>query len=218
MPAWKSFSPPKNELAEILAPSRTALLVVDVQNDFGHKDGLMGKAGVDLSAVDPAVDAIAHMVDAAHRAGVAVVLISLETSQQLDSKPATLRRTRLGQDSSESRRVCRIGTWGAELYRLIPAPADMRVSKARYSSFQNTPLDLQLRSRGIDTILVCGLTTECCVETAVRDGFHLDYNVFVVGDASATYDAALQDAALRTMGLYCALIVDSGTVAEAWSA
>jgi ureidoacrylate peracid hydrolase len=215
--AGPSFSPSPTELSEILAPARTALLVIDVQNDFGHADGVMGAARVDMTTVDPAVSAAGRLVDSAHAAGAPVIFVGLQTSAQLDSRSATLRRARLGQPYSENKRVCRKGTWGADWYRLRPTDADISISKARYSSFQDTELDLQLKALGVDTLVVCGLTTECCVETAVRDAFHRDYNVFVAGDACASYDPELHAVSLRTMAIYCALILDAHAVVQAWS-
>ena len=211
------FSPPPADLAQILAPGRTALLVIDVQNDFGHPEGVMGKAGVDMSTVDPAVDAAERLIARARAAGTPVVFVSLQTAKVLDSCPATLRRARMGQPYAEDRRVCRKGAWGADWYRVGPKPGEIEVHKARYSSFQNTELDLQLKALGIDTVVVCGLTTECCIEQAARDAFHLDYNVFVVEDACASYDPELHRVCLRVMSAYCALIVKSAEIEQAWA-
>jgi ureidoacrylate peracid hydrolase len=213
----KTFAPGPAELGEILAPGRTALLVIDVQNDFGHPEGVMGKAGVNMATVDPAVTTAEKLIEAAHAAGAPVVFMGLQTTAQRDSRPATLRRERLGQPYSEDRRVCRKGTWGAEWYRLNPEPRDIVLSKSRYSSFQDTELDLQLKALGVDTVIACGLTTECCVETAVRDGFHRDYHMFLAQDASASYDLDLHAVSVRTMGLYCALILDSQAIVDAWT-
>jgi ureidoacrylate peracid hydrolase len=203
-------------LGRALEPQRTALLVIDIQNDFAHPDGVMGKAGVDLGSVPAATAAAQRLVDAAHVAGAPVVFVALETSPKLDSRPATLRRERLGQPYREDRRVCRKGSWGAEWFGVAPGDQDLRLPKPRYSSFQDTALDLQLKALGVDTIIVAGLTTECCVETAVRDAYHLDYNVFLAEDACASYDKDLHDVSVRIMALYHALIVSSPDVMEAW--
>jgi nicotinamidase-related amidase len=217
MKPWSVFSPGAAELAQILQPSRTALLVIDIQNDFAHPDGVMARMGVDMSTVEPAVAASERLVQAARTAGLPVVFIALETSAALDSRAAILRRARLGQADVEDKRVCRKSKWGAEWYRLVPEATDIRVSKARYASFQDTELDLLLRARGVDTLVVCGLTTECCVETAVRDAFHRDYNVFLAEDACAAYDPQLHETSVRTMAIYHALIVTSDLVCEAWT-
>lgn len=211
------YEPAREALAGDLDPSRTALVVIDVQNDFAHPDGVMGRAGVDLSGVEPAVAAARRLVDAAHAAGAPVIFVSLQTTAALDSRAASLRRDRQGLPNGEAQRVCRRGKWGAEWYGVSPGEGDVEVEKHRYSSFQDTELDLQLRALGVDTLVVCGLTTECCVETAVRDAFHRDYNVFLAEDACASYDTALHLAAVRTMAIFHALIVRAASVVEAWS-
>ena len=212
MAGWSFYRPD----AETLAPGRTALILIDIQNDFGHPEGVMGRAGVDLSRVDPAVDAAIALADAARVAGVPVVIVSLETTAQLDSPAASLRRGRMGMPDTEDRRVCRKGSWGAEPYRLVPAPGDNLVSKARYASFQDTTLDRQLGALGVDTLVVGGLTTECCVEAAVRDAFHRDFHVFLAADACTSYDPAEHDICVGVMARYCALIVSSADVVSAW--
>jgi ureidoacrylate peracid hydrolase len=213
----KHYAPGPEALGQMLPPSKTAVLVIDIQNDFAHADGVMGKAGVDLSRVDASVAAAARLIAAAHAAAAPVIFISLETTASLDSRPAAMRRARLGMPYKEETRVCRKGQWGAQWYGVAPSEGDVRVAKCRYSSFQDTELDLQLKALGVDTVLVCGLTTECCVETAVRDAFHRDYNVFLVEDACASYDMDLHVASVRTMGLFHALIVKADAVTEAWA-
>ena len=201
--------------AATLAPSRTALLLIDIQNDFGHPEGVMGKTGVDLLRVDPAVDAAIALADAARLAGVPVI-VSLQTTVQLDSRAASLRRSRSGLPDTEAGRVCRKDSWGAAPYRLVPAPGDIVVPKARYTSFQDTVLDRQLATLGVDTLVVGGLTTECCVEAAVRDANHRDFHVFLAQDACASYSPVEHDVCIGIMARYCALIVSAADVVAAW--
>lgn len=211
------LSPIARPLPELLAPARTALLVVDVQNDFGAPDGLNGRAGFDLSAVDPAVERITALIDAARAAGVLTVLIRLETGPKVDSPAAAERRLRQGSAGAE--RPCGAGTKGADYYRIKPAPGDVEIVKNRYSSFVNTPLDFVLKSRpSCDTLVICGLTTECCVETTVRDAFVRDYHVFVPHDATAAYSRDLHEVSLKVLGIYFALIVSTEQVISGWRA
>lgn len=217
MARWSHYAPGPEELASQLAPERTALLLIDIQNDFGHPDGVLGRVGVDRSRVDGAVTNAQALHEAAHARGLTVVHVTLQTTRELDSRPASLRRERQGLPNGEAQRVCRKGTWGAELYRIEPSPSDLHFEKARYSSFQDTALELQLRARGIDTLVIGGLTTECCVEQAVRDAFHRDYHVFLAEDASASFDAAQHDVCVGVMAAYCALIVRTADVVAAWT-
>ena len=75
-------------LAEMIDPRRTALVIVDVQVDFGAPDGLYGKVGCDLSRVEPAIDRMIELHDAARQAGVFTVFVRLETSPETDSPAA----------------------------------------------------------------------------------------------------------------------------------
>ena len=100
----------------------------------------------------------------------------------------------------------------------MAAAGDVVIAKTRYSAFHGTSLDGLLKAKDVDTLVVCGLTTECCVDCTVRDAFHLDYQVFVAADACAAYEADLHDAALRSLELNCAILVKSDEVAAAWGA
>ncbi|WP_035155931.1 cysteine hydrolase family protein [Cohnella thermotolerans] len=199
-------------------PSKgTALLVVDVQNDFCAADGLMGRYGADLSAIDPAVGRIGRLAEAARGAGVPVIFIRLITSPHTDSKAMLAFFARQGIDESGAA-ICRAGTTGADYYRLFPAEGDYVVDKQRYSAFIGTNLELTLRHLGVDKLVVTGVSTECCVESTVRDGFMLDYETFVVEDACAAYERELHDISLRLMRLNFATVATTADVLNGWTA
>jgi nicotinamidase-related amidase len=210
-----SLSRLKQPLGELIEPRRTALLVIDVQNDFCSPKGVSARAGYDLSSVEKTVDHVSELLDAARKRGALVVLIKLLTTPESDSAAANERRARMGTEGNE--RPCRDHTWGAEYYRIAAQPGDIEVGKARYSSFVNTPLDFYLKSRpGLDTLVVCGLTTECCVETTVRDAFVRDYHVFVPNDATTAYSRDLHEVSLKALGIYFASIVSTEQILSCW--
>ncbi|MCD9024689.1 cysteine hydrolase family protein [Cohnella silvisoli] len=192
-----------------------ALLLVDVQRDFCAKDGKMSEWDADLSAVDPAVDRIEELIAAARATHVPIIYIALVTSPETDS-PAMLEwYARQGQDLSGVA-VCRTSTAGADFYRIAPLPGDMVVHKQRYSGFVGTNLELMLKSNGIRKLLVTGFTTECCVESTVRDGFMRDYECFVVSDACAAYSPDIHEASMRAMELNFATSVTTEQVVRSW--
>lgn len=211
-----SLTGTKTALCDMIAPRRTALVIIDVQVDFGAREGVYGRVGCDLSRVDPAVDRIIELNEAAHRAGVFTVFVRLETGPATDSAPAQERRVRMGTGASA--RPCAAGTPGAAYYRVSPRPGDAEIVKCRYSSFVNTNLEFILKARpGLDTLVVCGLTTECCVETAVRDAFVRDYHVFVPRDACASYRVDMHDVSLDVMAQFFAIIPSSADVVQCWT-
>jgi ureidoacrylate peracid hydrolase len=202
-------------LAAWIARGRTALLVIDMQVDFASPEGALGQV-VDLSAAPAALAAAERLAAAARAAGVPVVFVGLQTSREADSAAWSERMRRRGGDPDSENGLCREGTIGAAFVGPIPQPGEIVVPKLRYSGFFRTDLDIQLRRLGVDTLVVCGLTTECCVDCTVRDAFHLDYHVFIAADACAAYDPALHDGALQSLELNCAFLTTADEVAAAW--
>lgn len=204
-------------LVDWIAPARTALLIVDMQVDFAAPGGVIGRFGVDLSSVGRALETAGWLTDLAREVGAPVVFVGLETTPETDAPVMLERMRRRGGDPEIERAICRKGTPGAGFYGPLPAPGELVVHKPRYSAFVGTDLDERLRARGVDTLLVCGLTTECCVDSTVRDAFHRDYNVFVVQDACAAYEPDLHEGALKSLGLSFALILGATEVDATWS-
>jgi biuret amidohydrolase len=203
------------ELAAMIEPARTALLVIDVQNDFVATEGAMGLAGVDLSGLVPALERINSVIAAARAAKATVGFVRVVTRPETDSDALKLLMARKGLPP-ESVALCRDGTPGADYYHVRPLPGDLEIRKTLFSSFVGTRLEEQLRERGIDTLVVVGFTTECCVDCTVRDAFHLNFNVFIVVDACAAYSTDFHYGALSALSANCALLVESGAVAAAW--
>ncbi|HEX3407038.1 MAG TPA: isochorismatase family cysteine hydrolase [Caulobacteraceae bacterium] len=200
-----------------IAPGRTALVIVDMQTDFALPDGAMGRAGADLSATPAALAAAQRLADAARAAGVPVVFVGLMTAPEDDSTAWAERMRRLGADPDAALALCRAGTLGATFVGPIPLVGEPVVAKLRYSGFFRTDLDAQLQRLGVDTLVIAGLTTECCVDCTARDAFHLDYHVFVAGDACAAYEADVHAAALKALALHCAIVVAADAVVAAWA-
>lgn len=195
---------PRADLAGMIPPAGAALLIVDVQNDFVAQDGVLGRSGMDMSILEPALARIPPLIDGARAAGVPVVLIRVVTRKQSDSRALQLLMQRRG--------------YGADYYGTIqPQDGDIHIEKLLYSSFSGTDLNLQLRARGVDTLVIAGFTTECCVDSTARDAFHHQFNVFVVEDACAAYDPALHRAAMNIMTRNFALPVLTDDVLAAWT-
>ena len=198
------------------APTRTALVLVDMQVDFASSDGVLGRIGVDLSAVPAALAAAERLAQAARAAGTPVIFAGLQTSAETDSAAWSEWMRRRGQAGGEA--LCREGQPGAAFVGAQPQPGERVIAKTRYSAFFGTDLDAALKALGVDTLVLCGLTTECCVDCTTRDAFHLDYQVFIASDACAAYEADLHDGALKALALNCAIVVGTDEIAAAWRA
>lgn len=199
-----------------VAPGRTALVVIDIQTDFASPEGVLGKAGVDMNIAAPAVEKAKRLVEAARIAGTPVIFVGLATTEATDSPVwGEWRRRRDGVDGGGA--LCRAGEPGSAFYGPEPAADETVIWKLRYSGFFGTSLDAALRARGIDTVIACGLTTECCVDCTVRDAFHLDYFVYIPTDACAAYDPEVHESALRSLALNCATLVSTEEICAAWA-
>ncbi|WP_205953516.1 cysteine hydrolase family protein [Pseudoxanthomonas winnipegensis] len=216
-PAWPAPLVEAARLGSMLEPTRTALVVIDVQRDFVAADGALGQAGVDMAPLQAPLARIERLIAAARAAAVTVALARVVTERATDSRALRLFYARQGLPP-EALELCRAGTPGVDYYRIAPATGDIEVRKPLYSSFHGTDFETQLRARGIDTLVVCGFSTECCVDCTVRDAFHRDFSVFVVADASAAYEPALHLSTLDALARNCALLVDTAAVLQVWQA
>lgn len=199
-----------------IAPGRTALLIVDMQVDFAAPEGVIGQMGVDLSTVGPALASAERLAEAARAASVPVIFVGLSTTPGTDSPMWRERMARRGGDPDVESDLCRAGQAGSDFYGPKPLAGELVVEKARYSAFAGTGLGERLRARGIDTLVLCGLTTECCVDCTARDAFHQDFHVFVPTDACAAYETDVHEAALKVMGLNFAILTDVDAVVAGW--
>ena len=175
-------------------PARTAVVVVDMQNDFGSKGGMFDRAGIDISDIQRAVAPTARVLDAARKAGMGIVYLKMAYQPDLSDlgPPESVNRVRhirlgVGQpmaapDGSASRVLIR-DTWNSDILgELKPHAGDIVIYKTRFSGFYMTDLDEILHRRGITTLIVTGCTTSICVESTVRDAMFRDYLCVLLAD------------------------------------
>jgi ureidoacrylate peracid hydrolase len=182
--------------------SRTALLVIDCQVDFGSPDGAMAQRGADMTAPLAAVAKAESLVNAARAAGVSIVFVRLITRDETrkDDEPI----------------LCAEGTRGADFIGPQPLAGETIISKTRYSAFARTGLAEQLHAQGIDTLVLAGLTTECCVASSAWDGFEHDFHIVLAADACAAYEESLHHHALKALELSGAKVVASAKLTAGW--
>jgi ureidoacrylate peracid hydrolase len=205
-------APVRLTLADKLEPARAALLVVDVQNDFCSPDGYFGRIGNDLSAVAAMMPRLHALIDAARAAGALVVFVQAIYDEHVLSAPWRERNVRCDLEVPR----CLTGSWGADFHEVKPQPGDVVVQKHRYSAFIDTPLDMILRARGVETLVVTGVASNVCVESTARDGFMKDYYIVFPADASATTSKAAHEATLQNIRDYFGVVVYAADVVAAW--
>lgn len=183
-----------------LIAKQCAVLVVDMQNDFCDREGHYGRAGQDVSGFVAAIEPVSLLIAKARAAG------------------ATVAYTRLVYDSAagamEDRHVLkprrwiprgqrlRPGTWGAAIVdRLAPAASDIVVDKAGYSAFERTDLEAQLRSRGVTTLIACGVVTYACVLASAFAAFDRGFDVILATDATGSWSRDLAAASSEIVDL-----------------
>jgi ureidoacrylate peracid hydrolase len=201
-------------------PSKSAVVVVDMQNAFASKGGMLDIAGADISGAQSVVDVISRILPAARRAGMPVVYLQMGYKadlsdsggpespnwyKELGIRLMNCRPELKGQLVTE-------GTWDfAVVDALAPQQGDIVVVKTRYSGFARTELDAELRARGIRFLFFTGIATNVCVESTLRDAFFLDYWPILITDATmAAGPPAVQEATLFNIQTYFGWTIPSG--------
>jgi nicotinamidase-related amidase len=194
-----------SELAELVAPTHTALLLIDMQYDFVDRDGSFGTLGIDLTMYDETRPRLAALLDVARRHGVLVIHVqNTALPNRMSDSPAQIRfNLRMHEKARHGGPPLRYtvpGTPGHEFVEeLSPRADELVVRKYRSSAFWGTNLELLLRSNGIETVVVSGCTTEGCVESTARDAMFSDHYVVIADDCVGSDDKEQHDASMVLM-------------------
>jgi ureidoacrylate peracid hydrolase len=199
-------------LARNVAPGSTALVVIDVQNDFCAKGGYYDKTGADLSFAASAVDRLVRLIDAARDAGVRVIYARNHYDPVYISEAQKARLRRVGWDIP----YCRQGTWGADFYRVAPRPDEVIVTKHRFDAFYGTDLEVVLRVNKIQNLLMTGVATNVCVESTLRSAFFRDFEVVVVEDCCAARNLRAHEATLDNVRQFFGMVASADEVEQLW--
>ena len=208
-----------DSLAKKVDPKHAALLVVDVQNDFLAEGGMMHREGFDLSMVQDMMPRLAQLIEQAREADVPVIFIRniYNTDSNWYLSDVWLEQAgRARQGSYIIHSVCGPDSWEGDFYQIRPTDKDVVVTKHRFSAFQDTDLDLILRSRKIRTLIMTGTATNVCVESTARDGFFRDYYIAFTSDCAGTYSKEDQEATLNNISRFFGEVVTADEVSACW--
>ena len=177
-----------------LDTAHSAVIVVDMQNDFGAKGGMFDRAGIDISGIQNVVPPTARVLTAARQAGIRVVYLKMGYRTDLSDlgSPDSVNRQRhmrlkVGErvrapDGSDSRILVR-DTWNTAIVdELRPGDDDLVLWKTRFSGFYQTSLHEELQRFACRHLIVTGCTTSICVESTVRDAMFRDYLPVLLSD------------------------------------
>jgi ureidoacrylate peracid hydrolase len=198
------------DLMQLIDPAKAVVVVVDVQNDFCHPEGALGRAGAPTADAMAMIPTLQRLLDAARAAGTRVVFLQTIHEDATDSDPWR------GRSLNASFDICRKDTWGIEFTGVAPAAEEPVVVKHRYSGFVNTRLDSVLRTFKAETLIVTGVSTNVCVESTARHGFMLDYNIVFVDDCCAAYSPEEHAGALSNIRHHFGTVASADTLIEAW--
>jgi ureidoacrylate peracid hydrolase len=176
---------------------RPALLVIDMQNGFCHPRGSLARGGAPIAQCQATIQPVASLVAAARASSVPVIFTRFVYRADYADGGILVRELR---PHLKERRSLVAGDWDAEIVDdLQPRPGDYIIDKNRFSAFVGTDLQAVLDRLEVRTLIVCGVTTNMCVESTVRDAGQRDYRVYVVRDAVGELDPERHEHALRAM-------------------
>jgi nicotinamidase-related amidase len=200
------------------APSRTAVLVIDVQNDFVDDRGRVGSAGDDMRPLQAAVGEINRLIESARRRGIPVFYVAVEHGRAVDLAPYRARYARRGMTPDDT--ICHAGTWGAELYSglLPPQPDEPVLVKHGYDAFQIPELEARLKAGGVETVVVTGVVTELCVRATVDSAFERGFFAIVPRECTASTEPDRAAEAMNSIERWYGEVVRVGDLIEGWTA
>lgn len=202
---------PVTELADQIEPARTALLMVDMQNDFVHDQGVFVKQwGKTNRWARQIIPPCRELLTAARQAGVAV--IHLRVVNDLLRNPVSWHNF-WGPPS------CAIeGTWGADFIdELKPWQDEPAITKYTYDGFVDTQLDSILKKAGIRTLVLAGVDSDVCVRDTAAHGFALGYTPVFVEEALASDNQTAHAGAMQSFQEHYGKVVSTAEVTACWS-
>lgn len=178
--------------------SRTALLIVDLQNDFLHAEGAYARGGAALPGAASLISAMKTVADVIREKGGWIVstqftLVPGRSGEPLISPHLQALRPFLRKGDFHP------GAWGHQLIDEL-APADLIIEKVAYSAFYMTRLELVLRKAGIDTLLVGGIVTNGGVASTLRDAHVRDFHTMLLTDGCAAFSSEAHESSIASLG------------------
>lgn len=197
-----------SQLVDRIQPQSSAVIVIDMQNDFCHPEGALGSQGIDMTSIVEMAPKLVTFLDAVREANVPIIHIQTIHHPYTNSQAWSSRAV--------SGSVCKPNSWGAEFYEIVPRPEEIVIPKHRYSAFTHTPLESVLHTLNIKNVLLTGVNTNVCVDSTARDAYMRDYFVTVIADLTETLTPGVKEATLRTLREFFGMVVNASEIEQAW--
>lgn len=195
-------------LVDKVSPSTSALVVIDMQNDFCHDDAAASR-GFDGTHVQSIVPNLQQLITSAREVGTPVVFARVSLTDETVAENFLER-------SNGRPYPCKEGSWGAEWYGVNPEPEEVVISKPRFSMFIGTDFKRILQDMGVQSLILTGTRTNVCVECTARDGYQNDFYIVVLSDCTAASDQETHLDALKRLEKGFGVVATSNEVIDIW--
>jgi ureidoacrylate peracid hydrolase len=180
------------------SPARTALVLVDLQNDFLHPEGAYGRAGVSAPEIAALPARLKPVADAMRRAGGWIVSTHFTLVPGRSGEPLILPHLKKLRPFLAKGDFAP-GSFGHDLVADLK-PADLMMEKVAYSAFYMSRMEFVLRRAGIDTLVFAGIVTNGGVASTVRDAHVRDFRAIVLSDGCAAFSKTTHEATISSLG------------------
>jgi len=193
----KTFKVYQYNLPTDFVLNKVALMVIDMQNDFIHPKGILGRQGFCVVDLGTFVKRVADLMNLFKANGLPVIATRHIIRQNSQGHAIG------GGLWVEMRPFLKVaglrhGTWGAELIDGLPVP-DYIIGKHRFSAFYETGLESLLRGLNTEVVVFSGVATNICVESSIRDAFCMDFRIISIENCMAAYTIQAHEASLLTL-------------------
>jgi ureidoacrylate peracid hydrolase len=201
-------------LREVVDPAHTALLVIDMQNDFCAEDGYATvQLKKDLSPCRATVAPIMRTVEAARGAGVPVLWVRAHYDDSYIAPPMRARNKMMGATAT----CCAEGSWGADFFGVEPAEGEPVINKHRFNAFFETGLHERLQGMGVRSLVLTGVQTNVCIESTYREAFSLGYFLAIPEDGVASHTPPSHEASMANFRFLFGEVTSSDELTEIWA-
>lgn len=192
-------------------PKNTALLVIDIQNDFCHQNGFFARIGKNIQHMQGILPKVQALINGARKAGVKIIFIKSYFDEKYLGPSMKVRKMYLGRTED----VCQEGSWGSE-FIIMPQEGDFVIVKHAFSAFVGTLLEQTLRREGIESLATTGVLTNVCCESTLRDGFMLGFNTVLIEDCCASDNLDAHNGTLYNIRTYFGWVTNYNTLLNFW--